>query len=150
MGIILENIESTQTNAKEAVQILSMTTKLEKNLPLYLVKLNESEEFFFKISWPSHKSWTLLVTSIGSNLSEKTALNMNFQWQLNSIRFVNSTWHLMSALATLESFGEKYLVFLKWRSCRHCLQIKWPLWFFFWPKTARPFVSSVPNYCYIS
>ena len=33
----------------------------------------------------------------------------------------------MSALASLERFGEEYLVFLNWRSCRHCLQNEWPL-----------------------
>ena len=33
----------------------------------------------------------------------------------------------MSALASLERFGEEDLVFINWRSCRHCLQNKWPL-----------------------
>ena len=34
---------------------------------------------------------------------------------------------LMSALASLEKFGEEDLVFINWRSCRHCLQSEWPL-----------------------
>ena len=33
----------------------------------------------------------------------------------------------MSALASLERFGEEDLVFINWRSCRHCLQNEWPL-----------------------
>ena len=39
--------------------------------------------------------------------------------------FIN--WQLMSALASLERFGEENLVFINWRSCRHCLQNEWPL-----------------------
>ena len=34
---------------------------------------------------------------------------------------------LMSALASLERNGEEDLVFVNWRSCRHCLQNEWPL-----------------------
>ena len=40
----------------------------------------------------------------------------------------------MSALARLERFGEEYLVFLNWRSCRLSLQNEWPLWRF-WMNT---------------
>ena len=31
-------------------------------------------------------------------------------------------WKLMSAVASLEWFGEKEPFFKKWRSCKHCLQ----------------------------
>ena len=56
---------------------------------------------------------------------------------LKSIQFVNSlhndcvfiNWQLMSALASLERFGEENLVFINWRLCRHCLQNEWPLTF---------------------
>ena len=44
---------------------------------------------------------------------------------VKSIHFVNSSaqfWQLMSALASLEMFGEEDLVFINWRLCRHCLQ----------------------------
>ena len=34
---------------------------------------------------------------------------------------------LMSALASLEKFGEEDLVFINWRSCRNCLQNEWSL-----------------------
>ena len=33
----------------------------------------------------------------------------------------------MSALASLERFGEENLVFINWRYCRHGLKNKWPL-----------------------
>ena len=33
----------------------------------------------------------------------------------------------MSALASLERFGEEDPFFINWRSCRHCLQSEWPL-----------------------
>ena len=49
-----------------------------------------------------------------------------------SIRFVNSVcinWQLMPGLASLKRFGEDDLVFINWRSCRHCLQNEWPLIF---------------------
>ena len=36
-------------------------------------------------------------------------------------------WQLMSALASLERFGEKDTFFKKWRSCRRCLQSEKPL-----------------------
>ena len=36
-------------------------------------------------------------------------------------------WQLMSALASLERFGECNPFFINWRSCRHCLQSEWPL-----------------------
>ena len=39
--------------------------------------------------------------------------------------FIN--WQLMSALASLERFGEEDHFFINWRSCRHCLQSEWPL-----------------------
>ena len=34
----------------------------------------------------------------------------------------------MSALASLERFGKKDLVFINWRSCKHCLQNERPLY----------------------
>ena len=40
------------------------------------------------------------------------------QCQHKYLVFLN--WELMSALASLERFGEEYFVFLNWRSCRHC------------------------------
>ena len=54
---------------------------------------------------------------------------------LKSIHWVNSSAQgslfqkmtLMSALASLERFGEKDPFFKKWRSCRHCLQSEWVL-----------------------
>ena len=33
----------------------------------------------------------------------------------------------MSALTSLERFGEEDLAFINWRSCRRCLQKEWPL-----------------------
>ena len=39
--------------------------------------------------------------------------------------FIN--WQLMLALASLDRFGEEVLISINWRSCRHCLQNKWPL-----------------------
>ena len=33
----------------------------------------------------------------------------------------------MSALASLEKFGEEYLVFLNWKSYKHSLQNEWSL-----------------------
>ena len=39
--------------------------------------------------------------------------------------FIN--WQLMSAMASLERFGEEDVIFINWRSCRHCLQNEWPL-----------------------
>ena len=41
--------------------------------------------------------------------------------------FVSIKWQLMSALNSLERFGEEDPFFIKWRSCRHCLQSEWPL-----------------------
>ena len=48
------------------------------------------------------------------------------------------------ALANLERFGEDDLVFINWRSCRHCLQNEWPLNFKFlcWKLSIS---SSLPN-----
>ena len=37
--------------------------------------------------------------------------------------FVFVNWQLMSALTSLE----RILFFIKWRSCKHCLQSEWPL-----------------------
>ena len=42
-------------------------------------------------------------------------------------RIVFINWQLMSALASLERFGEEDPFFINWRSCRHCLQSEWPL-----------------------
>ena len=43
----------------------------------------------------------------------------------------NTLWKqgpsLMPAQASVERFGEKDLVFIKWRSCRHCFRNKWTL-----------------------
>ena len=47
------------------------------------------------------------------------------QWLHKCFVFLN--WQLMSALASLERFGEEYLVFINWSLCRHCLQNEWPL-----------------------
>ena len=33
----------------------------------------------------------------------------------------------MSALASLEMFGEENPFFINWRLCRQCLQSEWPL-----------------------
>ena len=35
---------------------------------------------------------------------------------------------LMSAEASLERFGKKYIAFVKWRLCNHCIKNKWTLW----------------------
>ena len=39
----------------------------------------------------------------------------------------------MSALASLERFGEEAPFFINWRSCKHCLQSEWPLVSIFFP-----------------
>ena len=39
--------------------------------------------------------------------------------------FING--QLMSALASLERFGEEDPFFINWRSCRYCLQSEWAL-----------------------
>ena len=44
----------------------------------------------------------------------------------------NKVLQLISAGASLERFGEKDIVFIKWRSCRHCFKNEWNLikiWF---------------------
>jgi len=56
-------------------------------------------------------------------------------FQLKSIHFWNSVFwlyenkvvQLMSARANLERFGEKYLVFIKWRLCKNCFKNEWTL-----------------------
>ena len=74
--------------------------------------------------------WSYPLT-LGSN--EKLGF-----FALKSIRSANSAvrglhkdwqadkWQLMSALASFEMFGEEDLIFINWRSCRHCLQNEWP------------------------
>ena len=52
----------------------------------------------------------------------------------------------MSALASLERFGEKYLVFLNWRLCRNCLQNEWHLFFLFCPREYPPTTLLLATY----
>ena len=41
--------------------------------------------------------------------------------------YENEFLQLMSAGASLEKYGEKALVFIKWSSCKHCFKIDWTL-----------------------
>ena len=41
--------------------------------------------------------------------------------------YENKVLQLISGGDSLERFGEKDLVFIKWRSCRHCFKNEWTL-----------------------
>ena len=41
--------------------------------------------------------------------------------------YENKVLQLMSAGASLERFGKRYFVFIKWRSCKHCFKKEWTL-----------------------
>ena len=84
---------------------------------------------FFALTWKT--TWSFLetmsrVSTIAFYLLNNIKVHSCFKQCLHKY-LVFLYWQLMSALASLERFGEEYLVFLKWRSCRHCLQNEWPL-----------------------
>ena len=60
---------------------------------------------------------------------------VSVKWNTKSVHFWNSVFslyenkvfQLMSAGASLERFGERHLVFIKWRLCKNCFNNEWTL-----------------------
>ena len=115
-------------------------SSFDKHLPAFLnlkghwfefVSVTEKWSFLLHLTYEQNQICTL--DTIQDFLCK---FGIVWRWHvLKSIRFVNSVhkdlvsinWQLMSALASLDRFGEGDLVFINQRSCRHCLQNEWPL-----------------------
>ena len=111
------------------------TQKFGPNWKLHSVKSRAVDRatiqfgpFCPKVTVHKHKispSWTSLGVLL-INRKFKVLKSIHF-WNSVFSLYENKVLQLMPAGASLERFGEKDLVFIKWRVRRHCFKNKWTL-----------------------